>query len=331
MIGDAVTEEEIWDCTTCRACQEVCPVAVEHVDTILDMRRDLVLMRAKFPAEVKTFFKNMEENGNPWPKPWVSRAYWSEGLGIKKVGQDGDVNTVFWVGCLAAYDERIQRVAIALSRIFKTAGIDFGILGKEERCCGDAVRRMGNEYLFQKLAYHNINFLTKHGVKRIITHCPHGFNTLKNEYPKLGGNFEVIHHTELIADLLNNGDLKPPIKELNQTVVYHDPCYLSRYNDINNYPRRILASVPKLKLVEKAQCMKNTFCCGAGGGRMWMSETGGHRISQVLLEQVMSKKPDVLVTACPFCLTMLDNEVREKGLELSLKVMDIAELFQSVA
>jgi len=213
----------------------------------------------------------------------------------------------------------------------KSAGVDFGILGKLEKCCGDSVRRMGNEYLFQKLAEYNIDILTKYNVKRIITHCPHCYNTLKNEYPKFGGQFEVMHYTQLIADLLDEGTLKVPSKELNKNVTYHDPCYLARYNDIYEPPRKILASMAKLHMMEKERCLENTFCCGGGGGRMWMTESIGRRISQVLLDQVLEVKPDILATACPYCLTMLDNEVREKGLESSLQVMDIVEIFQSLA
>lgn len=330
MITQRVGEQEVWDCTTCRACQEACPVSIEHVQKMVDMRRDLVLMKAKISPELKTFYKNIEDNGNPWAKAPVSRGNWAEGLGIKKLGQDAPTDTVYWVGCLAAYDERISRIAIAMSKLMKSAGIDFAIMGKEERCCGDAVRRSGNEYLFRKLADRNIEVLKKNNIKRIITHCPHGFNAFKNEYPKFGGDFEVLHHTQLLADLLAKGTLKAPQKELGKSVTFHDPCYLARYHDICDAPRRVLSSIPKLNLVEKLQCKEKTFCCGGGGGRMWMSEAGGgRRISEVLLDQVKEVKPDVLVTACPYCLTMLDNEVREKGLETTMQVLDIAEMYRN--
>ncbi|MBI2832491.1 MAG: 4Fe-4S dicluster domain-containing protein [Chloroflexi bacterium] len=330
MITERVGEEEVWDCTTCRACQEACPVAIEHVQKIVDMRRDLVLMRVKFSTELKGFYKNIEENGNPWAKSPVSRGNWAEGLGIKKLGQDTATDTLYWVGCLAAYDERISRIAIAVSKLMKSAGVDFAIMGKEERCCGDAVRRSGNEYLFRKLVDRNIEVLKKNNIKRIITHCPHGYNAFKNEYPKFGGDFEVLHHTQLIADLLSKGALKAPQKELDKRVTFHDPCYLARYHDIYDAPRQVMASIPKLDLVEKFQCKEKTFCCGGGGARMWMAESGGgRRISEVLLDQVKAVKPDVLVTACPYCMTMLDNEVREKGLETAIQVLDIAELYRN--
>ena len=328
-IGETVSEDEIWECVTCRACQEVCPSDIEHVGRIIDIRRNLALMEVKFPAKVKQFYKNIEENSNPWGKAWVYRSNWSGGLNIPAPSVELNVDTIYWAGCLGAYDERIQRISIALSRLLKIAGIPFAVLGKEEKCCGDAVRRTGNEYLFRQLARQNIDTFEKYHVKRIITHCPHCYNVFKNEYPLFGGHYEVVHHTQLIADLIRRGTIPTPDKQMNKSLVYHDPCYLGRYNDIYVNPRQILQSIPGLNLVEKNPCTENSLCCGAGGGGMWMTETGERRISQILLEQVMGKKPEMLATACPYCLTMLENESREKGLQNSLAVMDIVEILQS--
>jgi Fe-S oxidoreductase len=328
-IGETVSEDEIWECVTCRACQEVCPSDIEHVSRIIDIRRDLTLMEAKFPAKIKQFYKNIEENSNPWGKAWVYRSNWSGGLNIPTPSAESNIDTIYWAGCLGAYDERIQRISTALSRLLKMAGIPFAVLGKEEKCCGDAVRRTGNEYLFRQLVQQNIDTFEKYHVKKIITHCPHCYNVFKNEYPHFGGHYEVVHHTQLIADLMRRGTIPAPDKQTNKSVVYHDPCYLGRYNDIYVNPRQILQNIPGLNLIEKNPCAENSLCCGAGGGGMWMTETGERRISQILLDQVMEQKPEMLATACPYCLTMLENESREKGLQNSLPVMDIVEILQN--
>jgi Fe-S oxidoreductase len=328
-IGETVSEDEIWECVTCRACQEVCPSDVEHTDRIIDIRRNLVLMEARFPSKIKEFYKNIEENSNPWGKAWVYRANWSGGLNIPAPSAETDVDTIYWAGCLGAYYERVQRVSISLSRLLKIAGIRFMVLGQEEKCCGDAVRRTGNEYLFRQLARQNIETFEKYHVKRIITQCPHCYNVFKNEYPHYGGYYEVVHHTQLIADLMRRGVIPAPDKQIDKSLVYHDPCYLGRYNDIYADPRQILQSIPGLDLVEKNPCTENSLCCGAGGGGMWMTEAGERRISQILLDQVMEKKPEILATACPYCLTMLEDESREKAPQNSLAVMDIVEILQS--
>jgi Fe-S oxidoreductase len=328
-IGGTVSEEEIWECVTCRACQEICPSVIEHTDRIIDIRRELVLMQAKFPTKIKQLYKNIEENSNPWGKAWVHRANWSGGLNIPAPSVESDVDTIYWAGCLGAYYERIQRVAISLSRLLKLAGIPFKVLGQEEKCCGDAVRRTGNEYLFQQLARKNIDTFEKYHIKRIITHCPHCYSVFKNEYPHFGGHYEVVHHTQLIADLMSRGIIPAPDKQINKSLVYHDPCYLGRYNDIYTIPRRILKSIPGLNLVEKYPCTDKSLCCGAGGGRMWMTEAGEQRISEILLGQVMEKKTEILATACPYCLAMLEDESRGENLQNSLVVMDVVEILQS--
>ena len=330
LITEVVGEDEIWACTTCRACQESCPVYVEHIDKIVDMRRNLVLERATIPETAEGALRSIEDIGHPWRGSTLSREDWAEGMGIKILAEDSNIEILYWVGCTSALEDRSIKIAQAVGKLLKMAGVNFGILGAEESCCGEPARRLGNEYLFQMQAEKNIELLKNHNIKRIVTGCPHCYNTIKNEYPQYGGEFEVIHYTQLIAELLDKGVLKVPGKELNKTVMYHDPCYLVRYNNICEQPRSVLRSIPKLNLVEKNQCRESTFCCGGGGGRMWISESVGRRISQVLLDQVIEVEPDILATACPFCLTMLDNEVREKGLESSLQVMDIVEIFQSV-
>ncbi|HSW57974.1 MAG TPA: (Fe-S)-binding protein [Dehalococcoidales bacterium] len=326
---ETVSEDEIWQCVTCRACQEVCPSNIEHVGRIIDLRRNLTLMKACFPAKIKQFYKNIEENSNPWGKAWVYRYNWALGLNIPALTAKSSFDTIYWAGCLGAYHERPQRTAISLSRILKAADISFAVLGNEEKCCGDAVRRTGNEYLFQQLARQNISTFRKYHVKKIITPCPHCYNVFKNEYPHFGGQYEVVHHTQLIADLIRRGTIPVPEKSLNKSLVYHDPCYLGRYNDIYLDPRQILHSIPGLKLAENNFRTDNSHCCGAGGGGMWMTETGERRISQILFDQVTEKKPEILATACPYCLTMLEDESREKGLQNSLAVMDIVEILQS--
>jgi Fe-S oxidoreductase len=323
--GITTSGDEIWDCVTCLACEEVCPVEVRHVERIVDIRRNQVLMKAAFPAKIRQFYRNIEENSNPWGKSWTHRANWSEGLPHNLPERTSD-ETIYWSGCLGAYDERIQRVSLSTVRLLKTAGVRFSILGNKEVCCGDAVRRTGNEYLFQKLATQNIATFSQNGIKRIITNCPHCFHVFKNEYPRLGGNYEVLHHTEMIAGLMRQGKVSTAEKPFGKPVVYHDPCYLGRYNGIYDAPRQILQNIPGINLKEKDPCKKDALCCGAGGGGMWMNETGKRRISQVLLEQVDERHPALLATACPFCLTMLENESRERGMGASLTVMDIVEI-----
>jgi Fe-S oxidoreductase len=328
-VGSVVSTEEIWDCVTCRACQEVCPVDIEHVSRIVDIRRDRVLMKAAIPDKIQRFYRNIEENSNPWGKAWVYRGNWAQGLNILKPEAEKSAETIYWAGCLGAFDERIQRVAISLSRLMKTSGIGFTVLGSEEQCCGDAARRTGNEYLFQQLALRNIRNFERYQVKRIITACPHCYNVFKHEYPRFGGKYEVIHHSQLIESLLRQGTLAIPGGQPEKKVVYHDPCYLGRYNDGYTEPRRIIESISGLTMIEKNPNGNKALCCGAGGGAMWMSETGERRVSGILLDQVIEKQPDIVATACPYCLTMLENEVREKGMGTSMAVLDIVEILQN--
>jgi len=325
MIGEVITEDVIWACTTCRACQEVCPVAVEHVEKIIDMRRSLVMEQASIPETAEGALRSIEDRGHPWRGTTLSRTDWAEGLEIKTLAEDSDIDILFWVGCTGALEERSTKISQATAKLLKSAGVNFGILGAEESCCGEPARRLGNEYLFQMQAEKNIELLKNYGVKRIVTACPHGYHTLKNEYPQFGGNFEVIHHTQLIARLLKEGKLKVK-KGLSELVTYHDACYLGRYNDIYQPPRGIVKAIPDIKMVEMERNKDNSFCCGGGGGHMWLEEHEGRRINELRTEQAMDTGAQKVVTACPFCLQMFDDGIKTKEAEEKLKVMDIAEL-----
>lgn len=325
MIGEVITEEVIWACTTCRACQEACPVAVEHVEKIIDMRRNLVMEQASIPETAEGALRSIEDRGHPWRGTTLSRTDWAEGLELKVLADDSDIDILFWVGCTGALEERSTKISQATAKLLKAAGVNFGILGTEESCCGEPARRLGNEYLFQMQAKKNIEILKNYGVKRIVTACPHGYHTLKNEYPQFGGKFEVIHHTQLIAQLLKEGKLKVK-KGLGELVTYHDACYLGRYNDIYQPPRGIVKSIPDIKLVEMERNKENSFCCGGGGGHMWLEEHEGRRVNELRTEQAIETGAQKVVTACPFCLQMFDDGIKTKEAEEKLKAMDIAEL-----
>ena len=329
LIGDIVTEDEIWACTTCRACQEVCPVSNEHIDKIIDLRRNLVLEEASIPETVESALRSIEDRGHPWRGTTLTRTDWAEGLDIKTLAEDSDVDILYWVGCTEALEERSKKVAQATAKLLKQAGIRFGILGAEESCCGEPARRLGNEYVFQLQVEKNIELFKQYDVKRIVTACPHCYNTIKYEYPQFGGEFEVIHHTEFIADLLKQGKLSPA-QGNGGLVTYHDACYLGRYNDIYEPPRKVLSSIAGIKLVEMEQNRKNGFCCGGGGGHMWLEEPGT-KICTLRVEQAIKTKAQIIATACPFCLQMLEEGMKTTVIETPPKVMDIAELVEAAS
>ncbi len=331
MITDAVTEEVIWDCTTCRACQEACPVFIEHIDKIVDMRRNLVLDQAKIPETTEGVLRCIETRGHSCRGTTFTRTDWTEGLEIKVLAEKSDVDILYWVGCVAALEDRNRKVAIAFAKLLKAAGVNFGILGDEETCCGEPVRRIGNEYLFQMQAQRNIETLKNYNVRKIVTACPHCFNTIKNEYPQFGGEFEVIHHSEFIAQLLKGGRLKltsslTRLPELNQKVTYHDSCYLGRYNDIYEPPREILREILGSKPVEMRRHHQSGLCCGGGGGHFWVEERVGTRINEIRTEEIIKTGAQVVATACPYCLQMFGDAIKAKGKEESLKAIDLAEL-----
>jgi Fe-S oxidoreductase len=325
VIDDYVTEDVIWACTSCRACEIACPVFIEQTDKIYDIRRNLVMMESRFPPEVQSVFKNMETNATPWAFSAADRANWAEGLSIKTMAEDSKIDVLLWVGCAGAYDDRNKKVLKAFASLLKKAGVKFAILGTEEQCTGDPARRIGNEYLYQTLAKANIETLNKYEVKKIVTACPHCFNTIKNEYKDFGGHYEVFHHSEFLAHLISEGKIKPS-KMVEQTVTFHDSCYLGRWNNIYDQPRNVIKSLPAVNLVEMKSHHDQSLCCGAGGGRMWMEENIGKRVNVSRTEQALSTNADIIASSCPFCMTMMSDGVKSKDMQGKVRVMDIAEL-----
>jgi Fe-S oxidoreductase len=322
LVPNAVTDEVVWDCVTCGACIRECPVSIEHVDHIVDLRRNLVMVESRFPQEAGAMLRDLERGSNPWGHPQGERAAWAEGLGVR-VLEPGEPapEYLYWVGCAASFDERGQQAARATAKLLHSAGVDFAILGPRESCTGDPARRMGNEYLFQALAEQNVATLGEAGVRKIVASCPHCFNTLVNEYPDFGGTYEVLHHTELLASLVREGRLSPPTDE-GRTITYHDPCYLARHNDVRDEPRELVAALGAV--VEMPRHGERTFCCGAGGARMWMEERRGRQINEHRVEEAAATGADTVAVACPFCTIMLDDGVRTTGQEL--RVVDVAQL-----
>jgi Fe-S oxidoreductase len=322
LIGGLIDEETLWACTTCGACMDQCPVFIEHVPKIVEMRRHLVLDESRMPRQAETALRAIENVANPYGISPQSRADWAAGLGVPLISERPDAEYLYWVGCAVAYDERARSIATALAAILQAAGVDFAILGNEERCTGDPARRIGNEYLFQERARQNIEVLGGHGIRRIVTSCPHCFNTIANEYPDLGGNYEVIHHSVLIERLITEGRivLERPIDE---TVTYHDSCYLGRWNGVFAPPRDILERIPGMRLVEMKRSRREGMCCGAGGGRMWMEE-GRPRVNHRRLDQAMETEATRVATACPFCLTMFDEGIAARQAGDRVAVDDIA-------
>jgi Fe-S oxidoreductase len=318
--GHGVPEEMIWDCVTCGACVEACPVSIEHVDHIVDLRRHLVMVDSKFPAEAEPMLRDVERASNPWGKPQTERAAWAEELGVR-VLEPGDraPEYLYWVGCAASFDERAKKSAESTAKLLQKAGVDFAILGPRESCTGDPARRMGNEYVFQALAEQNVSTLNESGVTKIVASCPHCFNTLANEYGDFGGNYEVLHHTELLAQLVRDGRIEP--KAGRGEITYHDSCYLARHNDVRAEPRELVAAVGTP--VEMKRSGKQTFCCGAGGAHMWMEERGSG-INEERVREAAETGAGTLAVACPFCTVMLDDGVRASGKQL--RVVDVSTL-----
>jgi len=348
IVDDAIPFDAVWDCVTCGACVEACPVLIEHVDKIVGLRRNLVLEDSRFPQELNGAFRNMEGVGNPWGQPPTSRTDWTRGLPfeiptVASIAADGrldELDVLYWVGCAAAFDQRNQKVARAFATCLNAAGVRFAILGQEESCTGDPARRMGNDYVFQMLASGNVDTLNRYrmGERTIVTACPHCFNSIGNEYGQLGGHFRVVHHAAYLRELLAEGRLRMvdadgPVAtdgagNPTRSVTLHDSCYLTRYNGIVDQPREVLGSIAGLELREMDNRGKNTFCCGAGGGRMWMEETRGTRINESRTAQALATGASAVATECPFCMTMLKDglEAAQSDTGGTVRAIDIAEL-----
>jgi len=324
---ERITAEEIWSCTSCKACDEICPVNIEILDKILDMRRYLSLMESNFPTELGNAYRSMENQGNPWGMNQGERADWAKDLDVTVVdpGEAFSHEYLYWVGCAGSFDDKNKKVTQAMAKLLKRAGIDVAILGPSEMCTGDSARRSGNEYLFQMLAMPNVEMLNGMGVRKIITQCPHCFNTLKNEYPQLGGNYEVIHHAQLLDQLIDQGQLDVSNATLEERVTYHDSCYLGRHNDVYLAPRKVIGSLKGIEIVEMPRNGTKGMCCGAGGARMWMEESIGTKVNDERAREALSTGASRIATACPFCFIMLDDGAKAAGAEEDqVKVADLA-------
>ncbi len=334
LIGGVVSTDELWDCTTCGACMEQCPVLIEHVPLIVGMRRNLVLEQGDFPPELTNVFNNLERVSSPYQFPPDQRDVWTKKLDTpvrimaEAAAADEPVEVLFFVGCLGSFDSRNQRTTLSLARILQAAGINFAILGKEETCTGDPAKRIGNEYLAQMMAQQTVETLNQYRFKKIVTACPHCFNAIKNEFPQIGGNYSVVHHSELISELIAEGriHLDPASDVARGKVTYHDPCYLGRYNGVFEEPRSAIHALPGVELTEMGRNRKQSFCCGGGGGRLFMEETRGSRINQARVTEALETGAEMLVASCPFCMTMFEDGINGVGADDRFKVRDIAEL-----
>ena len=323
LIDNVIQEETLWSCTACLSCQVNCPVSIPTFDKNLEMRRYLTMTLSKVSSEMKLLYKNLQTRFDPYGMGKSQRLEWTEGLNIKKAGEE-EAEYLYWVGCVASLDDRNRKIAKAFSTILQKAGISFGVLGPEEKCCGDPLRRTGNEYQYQELAAGNVELLNGLNVKKIVTSCPHCYNTLKNDYPQLGGNFEVFHHTQLLSTLAKEGkiNITPSLEGI---ATYHDPCYLGRVNRVFDEPRSIVKRLAKDRFVELGRHQDEGFCCGGGGGRIWMEEHH-KRINHLRLDEAIAISANTVITACPYCLIMMEDAIKDKGQSESMKALDISEV-----
>ena len=324
LVPGVISEDVIWACTTCGACVQECPVDIEHIDTIIDLRRNLVMAESSFPQEAGGLLRNLESAGNPWGMPQSERAAWARGLDVRVLAPGEPApEYLYWVGCAGSFDDRSKKISQAMASVLGAAGLDFAILGPRESCSGDPARRMGNEFLFQTIAEQNVEMLNGAGVRTIVANCPHCFNTLANEYPEYGGTWRVVHHTQLFAELVEAGTIRLT-EEVRGLLTYHDPCYLGRHNGVYEPPRGVLEAVPGLRTTEMPRHKERGFCCGAGGARMWMEERIGTRINEERTNEAIATGADMLGVACPYCMVMLDDGTKACGSEL--EVLDVAQV-----
>lgn len=328
LVPNVLHPDVIWSCTSCRACEEQCPVMISYVDKIVQLRRDQVMMKNEFPKELQNPFNGIETNGNPWNLSSMDRGNWADGLDVPLLADKKDAQVLYWVGCAASYDDRAKKVARSTASLLKQAGVDFAILGNEETCTGDPARRAGNEYLFQMMAQANVETLKGYEAekKKIITTCPHCFNSLLNEYPDFGGKYEVVHHTTYLSELIDAKKLVPK-NRVNEKVAFHDSCYLGRYNDVYDAPRKVLQAIPGVELTEVPYWNKNRgLCCGAGGAQMFMEEHGEKRVNVKRTLQLLDTGAKTIASGCPFCMTMLTDGLKSQEKEDSIKQKDVAEI-----
>jgi len=329
LIGEgraSVSAEAVWDCTTCGACMDICPVFIEHTPKLVEMRRHLVMEKVDFPSELTSFFENIEQRSNPWALAPSDRAKWSQQLGIPHFSKAEGHEYLLYAGCLGSYDSRAKKVATSVAEVLRAAGISFGVLGADEKCCGDSLRRLGNEYIFDRTAKENVSLFRRLGVEKVVTICPHCYNTLKNDYREYGADYQVFHHVEIMEEVLNKGFFKPNNQFRDEHIVIHDSCYLARYNDIIDQPRTLIRGVIGTSPIEMENKHRDGFCCGAGGGRMWLEEDAETRVNRERIKQALKQKPTIIATCCPFCVTMFEDGLKERDAAEVVKVMDVGEI-----
>jgi len=333
IVGSVIQDEVLWSCTTCRACEEACPVLIEYVDKIVDMRRHLVQEEARFPSELTRTFKGMETQGNPWGLSADKRLDWveAEGLDIPLLADNPDAEYLYYVGCAGAFDDRNKKTTASFARLLQKAGVSFAVLGPEEPCNGETARRLGNEYLYQSMAQMAVDTLNSYNVKKVIVNCPHCFNTTKNEFPQFGGNYEVIHAADLLADLIKRGKIQLKEEVRRRNVTYHDSCYYGRYNGIYEAPREILTRIPGTKLNEMERSRNKAMCCGAGGGWMWMEEPRDQRVNHLRVGQALETNPEVIAVSCPFCTTMFSDGLKAKEADEKVQLLNVVEIIEQAA